>query len=233
MTSGICTLCKSTKTDPLPYLAYITVTFTLPLLTPPESSSHTSFPSKHSSPTWHHLLWHVYYTQFIMMWLIHPTSAILQSCSNQAQTTCDASKLHKICGCHFFTNKYHIIATSKNVKLTTTAELPAMIGYFTTIDNPHKGKWFTKCQKYLDNVHLGIMYGNCVALGGYQYAVVLVDITTRYTWLYGLTLLMSGDNCFARFPSGCCMPSPVEVSCKLWSKAYKQSYPPLDTDQQK
>ncbi len=42
-------------------------------------------------------------------------------------------------------------------------------------------------------MHLDIVYGDCVALGGFRYAMVLVDVSTRYCWVYGLTSLTSAD----------------------------------------
>ena len=34
---------------------------------------------------------------------------------------------------------------------------------------------------------MDIVFGDCVSLGGYRYALLLVDVATRYCWLYGLT----------------------------------------------
>ena len=30
-----------------------------------------------------------------------------------------------------------------------------------------------------------IVFSNCFALGGFRYALVLVDLATRYSWIYG------------------------------------------------
>ena len=32
-----------------------------------------------------------------------------------------------------------------------------------------------------------------MSLGGFRYALILVDVTTHYTWLYGLTTLTSSE----------------------------------------
>jgi hypothetical protein len=40
---------------------------------------------------------------------------------------------------------------------------------------------------------MDIVFGDCVALGGFRYALVLVDVATRFTWVYGLTSLSSTD----------------------------------------
>ena len=34
---------------------------------------------------------------------------------------------------------------------------------------------------------MDIVFGDYVLLGGYHYALLLVDVATRYCWLYGLT----------------------------------------------
>ena len=38
---------------------------------------------------------------------------------------------------------------------------------------------------------MDIVYGDCVALGGFRYALLLVDVAMRYTWMYGLSSLTS------------------------------------------
>ena len=40
---------------------------------------------------------------------------------------------------------------------------------------------------------MDITFGDCVALGGYRYALILVDVATRYCWIYGLTSLTSSQ----------------------------------------
>ncbi len=38
---------------------------------------------------------------------------------------------------------------------------------------------------------MDIVFGDCVGLGGFRYALLLVNVATRYRWLYGLTSLTS------------------------------------------
>jgi hypothetical protein len=71
--------------------------------------------------------------------------------------------------------------------------MPTTIGDYTNINNPPKGKPLKKRWKYLEKVHLDIVFGDCVALGGYCYALILVDAATRFTWVFGLTSLSSTD----------------------------------------
>jgi hypothetical protein len=40
---------------------------------------------------------------------------------------------------------------------------------------------------------MDIAFGNCVAVGGYCYALILVDCTTQYNWTFGLKTLSSAD----------------------------------------
>lgn len=44
---------------------------------------------------------------------------------------------------------------------------------------------------------MDIVFGDCVSLGGYRYALLLVDVATRYTWLYGMQTVSSADIIFA------------------------------------
>jgi hypothetical protein len=38
---------------------------------------------------------------------------------------------------------------------------------------------------------MDIIFGDCVALGGYRYGILLVDVATRYCWFYSITSLAS------------------------------------------
>lgn len=108
-------------------------------------------------------------------------------------TSFDSLRLHRIFGCRRFKNQLHITTASKNAQLIRCGEMPSTIGDFTTINNPPKGKKLTQRRRFLDKVHMGIFFGDCMALGGFRYALVLVDVATRFTWLYGLTSLSSTD----------------------------------------
>ena len=103
----------------------------------------------------------------------------------------DTLKLHKIFGCRRFRNQQHLTASSANAKLIHTGELPPTLGNFATIPNPPAGKLSRKRRRYLDKVHMDIVFGDCVALGGYRYALILVDVATRYCWIYGMSSLTS------------------------------------------
>ena len=111
------------------------------------------------------------------------------ACENR--TTFDTLKLHKIFGCRRFRNQQHLAQSSANAKLISTGELPANLGSFATITNPPAGKPSRRRRKYLDKVHMDIVFGDCLSLGGFRYALILVDVATRYCWIYGLTSLTS------------------------------------------
>eukprot|EP00956_Cyclotella_meneghiniana_P030527 scaffold77041_cov51-Cyclotella_meneghiniana.AAC.7 len=113
------------------------------------------------------------------------------ACENR--TTFDALKLHKIFGCRKFRTQSHLIAASKNASLLAGGELPHTIGDFAPITMPARGKPITKRRKFLDKVHMDIVFGDCMALGGYRYALLLVDVATRYTWIYGMQTTSSAD----------------------------------------
>ena len=45
--------------------------------------------------------------------------------------------------------------------------------------------------RFLDAVHMDIAFGGCVSVGGYHYALILVNRATRYDWAFGLKTLSS------------------------------------------
>ena len=61
----------------------------------------------------------------------------------------------------------------------------------STFANPEKGKPIKNQRQSLDKVRMHIVFGDCVALGGHRYALLLVDVATRYCWLYGMSPLSS------------------------------------------
>jgi hypothetical protein len=111
----------------------------------------------------------------------------------ERRTTFDSLKLHRFFGHRRFRNPNHIIASSANAKLLKCGELPTSLADFATINQPNKGKPLTKKRKYLDKVHMDIVFGDCLSIGGYRYALVLVDVATRYCWVYGMQALTSNE----------------------------------------
>eukprot|EP00804_Cyclotella_cryptica_P016077 CCRYP_004202-RA/>CCRYP_004202-RA protein AED:0.18 eAED:-0.12 QI:0/0/0/1/0.5/0.33/3/0/1917 len=127
---------------------------------------------------------------------IHPNTSKLPSIppyatpsATESRTTFDTLKLHRIFGCRRFRNQEHVTSASLNAKLLKTGDFPPTIGDFATITNPPRGKPLTKRRQFLDKVHMDIVFGDCLSLGGFKYALLLVDVATRYSWIFGLQSL--------------------------------------------
>ena len=69
--------------------------------------------------------------------------------------------------------------------------LPSTICSFDTIDNLPKGNPIKKRRQYLDKLLMVIVFGDCVALWGHRYALLIIDVDKRYCWLYGMSSLSS------------------------------------------
>ena len=118
-----------------------------------------------------------------------PPSATPAPC--ESRKTFESLRLHRIFGCRRFRNPRHLTDSAAQAELVHTGELRPTLGDFATIPNPARGKPIKKHRKYLDKVHMDIVYGDCPALGGFRYALLLVDVATRYCWIYGLTSMTS------------------------------------------
>ena len=66
------------------------------------------------------------------------------------------------------------------------------LGSFATIPKAKHGLRLN-CTHYcyLDAVHMDIAFGDCLLVGGYRYALILVDRASRYNWTFGLKSLSS------------------------------------------
>ncbi len=73
-----------------------------------------------------------------------------------------------------------------------SGKCPPSLGSFAIVPKGNKGKPIDrKLYLYLDVVHVDIVFGDCVLVGGFQYALILVDWATRYNWTFGLKDLSS------------------------------------------
>ena len=97
-------------------------------------------------------------------------------CDNRTQF--ESLNLHRIFGCRKFRNQKHITAAT-NASLVKSGLLPSTIGSFATIGNPPKVKPIKKRRQFLYKVHMDIVLGDRVTLGGDRYALLLVDVATR------------------------------------------------------
>ena len=97
-------------------------------------------------------------------------------------------------GCRRFRNYKHLMLTSKDGQFIEGGEFPTSIGGYTTIPKVPRGSAVDRTKyKYLDIVHMDIAFGDCMAVGGARYALILVDRATRYNWVFSLKSLSSAD----------------------------------------
>ena len=91
-------------------------------------------------------------------------------------------------------NYKHLLQVSRNGKWVDGGEFPSSLGSYATILKAKRGGTLD-CMRYLylDAVHMDIAFGDCVAVGGYCYALILVDHATRYNWTFGLKTLSSAN----------------------------------------
>ncbi len=69
-------------------------------------------------------------------------------------------------------------------------EFSPSLGSFATIPKANcSGPLDCTRYKYLDAVHIDIAFGDCLSIGGFWYALILVDQATRYNWTFGLKTL--------------------------------------------
>ena len=115
-----------------------------------------------------------------------PLSSTPAPCENRTQF--ESLNIHRIFGFRQFRNQKHLTAAT-NASLLNSGIIPSTIVSFATISNPPKGKTIKKLRQYLDKVHMDIVSGDCVALGGYRYALLLVDVATRYYGIYRMSSL--------------------------------------------
>ena len=98
--------------------------------------------------------------------------------------------LHRIFVYYQFHNQKHLNMAT-NASIINSGLLLSTIASFGTILNTPKGEPIKKRRNYLDKVYTEILFGDCVALGGHCYALLLVDVATRQFWIYGMSSLSS------------------------------------------
>ena len=121
--------------------------------------------------------------------LLHiPPSSATSPCENKTQF--ESLNINRIFGCRQFRSKKHLTAAT-NASLVNSGLLPSTIGSFATIASPTKGNPIKKRCQFLEKVHMDIVFTDCAALRGHRYDLLLVDMTKRYCWLYGMSSLAS------------------------------------------
>jgi len=103
-----------------------------------------------------------------------------------------SEEIHRIMGCRKFRNYKHIIDVSRDGEWIDGGEFPMSLGSYATIPKAKRGQPLERTDyRYLDVVHMNIAFGDCVSVGGYRYALILVDRVSRYNWAFGLKTLSS------------------------------------------
>jgi hypothetical protein len=103
-----------------------------------------------------------------------------------------SEEIHRIMGCWKFRNYKHILAVSRDGEWMDGGEFPMSLGSYATTPKAKQGQSLDRTDyPYLDAVHMNIAFGDCVSVGGYRFALILVDCATRYNWAFGLKTLSS------------------------------------------
>jgi hypothetical protein len=88
-------------------------------------------------------------------------------------------------GCHKFCNYKHLLQVSRDGKWMEGGEFPASLGSYATIHESNSGGTTGHCKyKHLDVVHMDIAFSNRLFVGGFRYALILVDGATWYNWAF-------------------------------------------------
>jgi hypothetical protein len=89
-------------------------------------------------------------------------------------------------------NYGHILDVSRDGEWVNGGEFPMSLGSYATVLKAKRGTSLD-CTSYrfIDAVHIGIAFDDCVSVGGYRFALILNDPATRYNWSFGLKTLSS------------------------------------------
>ncbi len=123
----------------------------------------------------------------------HEGSSLPPVCScdranrSDTKTHWTSEELHRALGCRRFRNYKHILKTNLDGQWIDGEEFPLALGSYATILKARCGGAIDHAHShFLDIVHLDIAFGDCVSVGGFCYALVIVDRATRYNWVNGL-----------------------------------------------
>ncbi len=123
-----------------------------------------------------------------------PLPVHLCDCSNGSNTKTHwtLEDVHWALGCHWFWNYKHIIQTSLDGQWVDGGEFPMSLGSYALIPKVACGRPITREQSFfLDHVNVDIAFGDCISVGGFCYALIFVDRSTRYNWVFGLKDLLA------------------------------------------
>ena len=112
--------------------------------------------------------------------------------ASDTKTHWSSEEFHRIMGCRKFCNYKHILDVSRGGEWIDGSEFPMSLGSFATIPKAKRGTPLDRTSyRFLDAIHMDIAFGDCVSVGGYRYALILIDCVTRYNWAFGLKTLSS------------------------------------------
>jgi hypothetical protein len=95
-------------------------------------------------------------------------------------------ELKRLFGCRTLSDWRMLEKTGTGLKVYHESDPPLTIGDMATINQNKHGRLLMRPQKVLHTVGMDIGYGQGVSPGGHKYALTLVDLATRHTWVYGL-----------------------------------------------
>ncbi len=130
-------------------------------------------------------------------------------------------------GCQKFRNYKHLLQVSCDGEWVNGGKFSSSLGSYATISEAKQGG-LLNCTKYhyLDAVHLDIAFGDCVSVGGYLHALILIDCATGYNLTFGhqphssvdiisaLRLFRAAVGLFA-----CCFYSDCNLNFLVWRSA--------------
>ncbi len=95
---------------------------------------------------------------------------------SNTKTHWTSKEIHRALGCRHFQNYKHILLTSLYGQWINVDKFLLSLGSYSTIPKSARGGTID-CTKYsfLDVVYVDIAFGNCVLVGGFCYALILVD----------------------------------------------------------
>jgi hypothetical protein len=98
---------------------------------------------------------------------------------SNTKTHWTSKELHRALGCRHFRNYKHILQTSLDGKWIDGGEFPSALGSYATIPKAKQGGDIDRTKSYfLDVIHVDIAFEDCVSVGAFCYALILVDRAT-------------------------------------------------------
>ena len=100
-------------------------------------------------------------------------------------------KIYHLFGSRRFRNYEHFSQVSKDAKFVQGGDPCPSLGEFANLRKRKRGGPLPPSKRYLDKVHLDIVYGDTISKLGFRYALLLIDRATSYVWIYGMRSLLS------------------------------------------